>query len=65
MSDLVQVDVTLLGRHFSIATPAEERETLEAELRLSGERMIETAEIAANETVDPTIEAEVSTTEEN
>ena len=26
---------------------------------------VETAEIAANETVDPTIEAEVSTTEEN
>ena len=39
MSDLVQVDVTLLGRHFSIATPAEERETLEQAVRLLGEKI--------------------------
>src|SRR5574343_1982420 len=39
MSDVVQVDVTLLGRHFSIGTPAEERETLEQAVRLLGEKI--------------------------
>ncbi|MGL6069786.1 cell division protein ZapA [Craterilacuibacter sp.] len=34
MSDLVQVDVNLLGRQFAIATPPEEQETLQEAVRL-------------------------------
>ena len=39
MSDTVQVEVSLLGRHFTIATPPSERETLEEAVRLLGEKI--------------------------
>ncbi|WP_293763500.1 cell division protein ZapA [uncultured Aquitalea sp.] len=34
MSEPVQVDIELLGRHFTIATPPDERETLQEAVRL-------------------------------
>ena len=39
MSEIVQVDVTLLGRQFTIGTPLEERDTLEQAVRLLGDKI--------------------------
>lgn len=39
MSNLVQVDVNLLGRQFTIATPPEEQETLQEAVRLLAEKI--------------------------
>ncbi|MFC3625857.1 cell division protein ZapA [Vogesella amnigena] len=39
MSDVVQVDVTLLGRQFTIGTPQDERETLEQAVQLLAEKI--------------------------
>lgn len=39
MSEIVQVEVTLLGRHFTIGTPIEERDTLEQAVRLLGDKI--------------------------
>lgn len=38
MSEIVQVDVSLLGRHFTIGTSSEERETLLEAVRLLEEK---------------------------
>ena len=39
MSEIVQVEVTLLGRHFTIGSPLEERDTLEQAVRLLGDKI--------------------------
>jgi len=39
MSELVQVEVSLMGRTFTIATPPEERDTLLEAVRLLGEKV--------------------------
>ncbi|MDN0077513.1 cell division protein ZapA [Crenobacter sp. SG2303] len=39
MSELVQVEVSLMGRTFTIATPSEERDTLLEAVRLLGEKV--------------------------
>lgn len=39
MSEIVQLDVTLLGRQFTIGTPIEERDTLQQAIRLLGEKI--------------------------
>ncbi|MFC3532158.1 cell division protein ZapA [Vogesella facilis] len=39
MSDVVQVDVTLLGRQFTIGTPSDERATLEQAVRLLADKI--------------------------
>jgi len=39
MSELVQVEVSLMGRTFTIATPQEERDTLLEAVRLLGEKV--------------------------
>lgn len=39
MSDLVQLDIDLLGRHFTVGTPREESETLQEAVRLLEEKM--------------------------
>ena len=44
MSEIVQVDVTLLGRQFTIGTPLEERDTLEQAVRLLADKIQAIAE---------------------
>ncbi|KZE33239.1 cell division protein ZapA [Crenobacter luteus] len=39
MSDIVQVDIELLGRHFAVGTPADERDTLLEAVRLLQDKM--------------------------
>lgn len=39
MSDLVQLDIDLLGRHFTVATPREEHDTLQAAVRMLEDKM--------------------------
>lgn len=39
MSEIVQVEVKLLGRSFTIGTPLEERDTLEQAVRLLGDKI--------------------------
>jgi cell division protein ZapA len=39
MSEIVQVDIALLGRHFTIGTPADEQETLLEAVHLLEEKM--------------------------
>lgn len=39
MSEIVQVDVSLLGRHFTIGTSSDERETLLEAVHLLGEKI--------------------------
>ncbi|NDV13670.1 cell division protein ZapA [Crenobacter caeni] len=39
MSNLVQVDVNLLGRQFTIATPPQEQDTLRQAVRLLGDKI--------------------------
>lgn len=38
-TDLVQLDIDLLGRHFTVATPRDERDTLQEAVRLLDEKM--------------------------
>ena len=47
MSEIVQVDVTLLGRQFTIGTPLEERDTLEQAVRLLSTTSLTAGEIAS------------------
>lgn len=39
MSGIVQVDIELLGRHFAVGTPADERDTLLEAVRLLQDKM--------------------------
>lgn len=39
MSDIVQVDVSLLGRHFTVGTSSDERDTLLESVRLLEEKI--------------------------